>query len=179
MILLFALMFLVIILLFSSKRFSPVPYFPTSKKDLPLAIIALSLKNNQTVIDLGAGDGLVLFEAAKEAYKRKLNTQFIAVELNPILILILQLRRFFHPNKQHIKIMWADMFKINLSQDTTIQNPTVYLYISPWLMEQIYAKLKKDLKYFNLISYYYPLPKVKPNKTITGKNKLYTYKVNK
>ena len=91
----FVIFVIVIIFLFSSKALSPIPYFPSNKHDLPLIIKALNLKNNQTVIDLGAGDGIVIFEAAKIAYKRKLNTRFVAVEINPVLILVLHLRRLF------------------------------------------------------------------------------------
>jgi hypothetical protein len=59
-----------VILLFSSKTLSPIPYFPSQKIDLPLIIKALNLQNNQTVFDLGAGDGIVIFEAAKKAYQK-------------------------------------------------------------------------------------------------------------
>ncbi len=38
---------LVIIFLFASPQLSPIPYFPTNKKDLPQIINALKLKNNQ------------------------------------------------------------------------------------------------------------------------------------
>src|SRR3972149_12020194 len=106
---------LVILLLFSSKKFSPIPYFPTQKADLSKIIKALKLKDSQTVIDLGGGDGIVVFRAAYEAQKQKLNTKFVAVEINPVLILILHLRRLFHPNKDNIIIIRDDIFKMNFS----------------------------------------------------------------
>ena len=80
-----------IIFIFSSKTLSPIPYFPSQSVDLPKIIKALDLKNNQTVVDLGAGDGLVIFSAAQEAKRQSLNTQFVAVEINPVLIFILHL----------------------------------------------------------------------------------------
>ena len=55
------------------------------------------------MIDLGAGDGIVIFKAASQAFQKRLNTKFIAVEINPVLILILYLRRLFHPNKKILK----------------------------------------------------------------------------
>ena len=94
----FIIFIIIIIFIFSSKKFSPIPYFPSQPVDLPLIIKALNLKSNQTVFDLGAGDGIIIFKAAQQAYKQKLNTQFVAVEINPVLILILHLRRLFHPN---------------------------------------------------------------------------------
>ncbi len=81
--------------IFVSRKHSPVPYFPTNKKDVPLIIKALNLKLNHTVIDLGAGDGLVIFKAADEAYERGFDTKFYAVEINPILILILYIKLIF------------------------------------------------------------------------------------
>ena len=110
----FFLILFVVLIIFALPELSPVPYFPSNKKDLPLILKALSLKNGQTVIDLGAGDGVIIFEAAMMTYKKKLSTRFIAVELNPVLILIMNLRKSFHPNKKNIIIVQGDMFKINV-----------------------------------------------------------------
>ena len=93
---LFIAIIILIIFLFASPKLSSIPYFPSQPVDLPKIIKALSLRNNQIVFDLGAGDGTVIFKAAEHAFKQKLNTKFIAVEINPILILIL----FFRPSSQ-------------------------------------------------------------------------------
>jgi 16S rRNA A1518/A1519 N6-dimethyltransferase RsmA/KsgA/DIM1 with predicted DNA glycosylase/AP lyase activity len=165
---------LVIIYFFTSKKRSPIPYFPSNKQDIPLILKALNLRNNQTVIDLGAGDGIVVFEAAKEAKKRKLNTQFIAVEINPILVFVLHLRKIFHPNRKNIKVIYADMFKLNVSTFTD-KNATIFLYISPWFMEKVYKKLKEDLGSFKLVSYFYALKNKKETKKLKGVHKLFVY----
>ena len=114
-ILIFVTIFIVIFL-FSSPKLSPIPYFPSQPVDLPLIVKALGLKNNQTVIDLGAGDGIVIFEAAKSSYLKKFNTKFIAVEINPVLILVLHLQRFFHPNKKNIQIIKEEGRSNNLNR---------------------------------------------------------------
>lgn len=171
---------IIIIFIFSSKFFSPIPYFPSNKKDLPLIIKALDLKNNQIVFDLGAGDGLVIFESAKKAYEKKLNTKFLAVEINPILILIMSIKRLFHPNKKNIKIIFADMFKMDFSKFiANDQKLTFYLYISPWYIKDIIKNLKLKIKNFSLVSYMYPVKflKTKKNKfrIIQGKNRIFLY----
>lgn len=168
----------IILILFSFPRFSPIPYFPTNKKDLPLIIKALTLNNNQTIIDLGAGDGVVIFEAARQSFKNKLNTQFVAVEINPVLILILHLRRLFHLNKKNIKILWADLFKTNLINFMNLKNfITVYLYVSPWLIEKIVKKVRKQIPDCHFVSYFYPIKSMqKTEKKIRGINNIYTYK---
>jgi predicted RNA methylase len=131
------------------------------------------------MIDLGAGDGVIILTAAQEAYKRKLNTQFIAVEINPILILVLSLRRLLHPNKMNIKIVRADMFKIIYSSLVTSHYPlvTFYLYASPWLIEQAVGNIKRQIKKFDLLSYYYPIPFLPDHKEelIEGVHKVYKY----
>lgn len=176
LLLLIGFAFVLVIILFAFPRFSPIPYFPTNKKDLSKIKKTLKLRNNQTIIDLGAGDGIVVFEAAKQAFSKKLNTKFVAVELNPILILILHVRRLLHPNRKNIKVVLGDMFKMKLK--TQMSNvKTVYLYISPWYLERVYEKLKRELKSFELISYFYPIPKLIPIKKIKGVHSIFIYNI--
>jgi hypothetical protein len=192
----FLLIFILLILfIFSSPKLSPIPYFPSNKKDLPLIIKALGLKNNQVIVDLGAGDGLIIFAAAKEALEKKLNTKFIAVEINPILILIMYIRKLFHPNRKNIKVVYADMFKLNFKKLLTfyamhdkvpgdnLSILTFYLYISPWFLEKITKKiislhLPKPIT-LNIVSYMYPIKYLSDRqKTINGKNRIFVYQVN-
>ncbi len=169
--------FLAIASLFSFKKFSPIPYFPTQKTDISLIIKSFNLKNNQTIIDFGAGDGIVIFQAAKKAFEKNLNVQFIAIEINPMLILILHLRRLYNSNKKNIKIVLADMFKIKLNSliYKTTNSLTFYIYISPWLIDRLIKNIKKQTKKFNLISYMYQVNSLKLKKIIKGKNKIFIY----
>ncbi len=169
-----------IVAIFVFPQFSPIPYFPTNKKDLGLIIKALNLKNNQVIVDLGAGDGIVILEVAKEALRRKLNTKFIAVEINPVLLCILYVRRLIHPNRENITIMYGNMFTMNLPFFPTSYSlpPTFYLYISPWYLEKTVSNIKRQLQRFNVISYMYSIKTLKSKeKIIEGKNKMYVYQV--
>jgi hypothetical protein len=186
----------IVIFIFSSPKFSPIPYFPSQSVDLPLIIKALNLKSNQTVIDLGAGDGIVIFTAAERAFQQKLNTKFIAVEINPILILILHLRRLFHKNKRNIKIIRDNIFKMNFNsltrlsskalakEDKPVNSLTFYLYISPWFLEKVIENCKLALseveglkiENFKVVSYMYPIKSLKKSeKIIQGRNKIFVY----
>jgi len=178
----FIIFIIVIIFIFSSKKLSPIPYFPTQKADLSKIIKAINLKNNQTVIDLGAGDGIVIFEAAKQAFRKKLNTQFIALDINPILVFIMFLRRRLHPNRRNIKILFGDMFKSDFMNFINFKNfTTVYLYISPWFLEKVIenclsveALAKVDKLKF--VSYMYPIKSLKKmEKIIQGNNRIFIY----
>lgn len=179
----FIFLLIVIIFIFSSSRLSPIPYFPSQPIDLPLIIKALKLRNNQTIIDLGAGDGLVIFASAKQAKKLQLNTQFIAVEINPILLLVMHIRKLFHSNKNNIKIIYGDIFTIkynkiinfNLINNKNIL--TFYLYISPWYLKKTIKNIQRQhIKQSNIVSYMYPITSLKNSeRVIRGKNKIFQY----
>src|SRR3990167_8868511 len=113
---LFSIFIIILYYVFFSRKLSPVPYFPTNKKDIPLIMEALNLEKNKSVVDLGAGNGIVIFKAASEAYKRGFDTKFYAVEINPILIVLLQIKRLFHKNKKNIFILFEDFIKMNLKR---------------------------------------------------------------
>src|SRR3989344_1592356 len=148
-----------LIFLFTSPSLSPVPYFPTNKKDLALVIEKLEMNNNQIIYDLGAGDGMVLFEAAKWAGHAKLDTKFIGVEINPILVLILLVRCFFHPNKKNIHIVLGDMFKFDYRQFVKNENMenVFYMYISPWYLEKTVNQIRKLDTPVRIVSYMYAI----------------------
>ncbi|HEX7543159.1 MAG TPA: hypothetical protein VF385_03700 [Patescibacteria group bacterium] len=184
-----------IIFLFSSPKLSPIPYFPSQPVDIPKIIKVLNLKNDQIIFDLGAGDGIIIFGAAKSSFQNKLNTQFIAVEINPVLILILHLRRLFHPNRKNIKIVRDDIFRMNIkdqisnikvtSQKSKIpnnetmkqfNNVTIYLYISPWYLEKTISNIKNQISKYSVVSYMYSIKSLKnKEKIIQGKNSIFVY----
>lgn len=169
--------FIVITVIFSFPQFSPIPYYPSNIKDMGLILKALNIKNDQIIIDFGAGDGIVIFKAAIKAYKQKLNTQFIAIEINPILILILYIKRLFNPNKNNIQIMFKDIFKKNFDLKLKTKYLTFYLYISPWFLEKALKKIKNiKKKNKNIVSYYYPIKSLKRiQKKTKGKNYIFSY----
>lgn len=180
-VLLILLILFVIVAIFAFPQFSPIPYFPSNKKDIKYIIKALKLKNNQTVYDLGAGDGVVIFEAAKESWRKNLNTQFIAIDINPILLVLMHIRRLFHPNRRNIRITYGNMFTMNYSSLTTDYSlpTTFYLYISPWHIEKTLRNIKKQIGHFFIVSYMYRIPGLQNiEKKIQGiAHDTYTYTV--
>ncbi|MEK6951958.1 MAG: class I SAM-dependent methyltransferase [Nanoarchaeota archaeon] len=140
---------------FVSRKRSPVPYFPTNKKDIPLIIKALNLRLNHTVVDLGAGNGIVIFKAANEAYKRGFDTKFYAVEINPILIAILYIKRLFSKNRKNIFILFEDFTKMSLKK---FAGAVFYLYLSPKYLNLVYKKIKNEAQNPKIVTYYYQIP---------------------
>ena len=168
---------LIVIVIFAFPQFSPVPYFPSNYGDKKLILSSLNLQNKQTVIDLGAGDGWIIFEAARITLSKKLNTQFIATEINPFLLIILYCKYFFHPNKKNIQIKYFDIFKHNYQSLITNHQSliTFYLYLSPWLIQKIEEKIQTLKTKKTIIAYYYPLKKRKPTQVAKGINSIYLY----
>lgn len=181
-------------LYFILPSLSPIPFFPTNKKDLSLIIKTLlpttSCQSPTTnlIVDLGAGTGTVIFPAAYQTFQQKLKTKFTAIEIHPLLILIMHLRRLFHPNKKNIKIVRNDIFKINyLSLITNHQPPitncqpstTLYLYVGPFVIERLKQKLIQLPKNTAIISYMYKIPEWE-NKLLEvkkGVNNLFIYQL--
>ena len=163
------------IALFVSRSLSPIPYFPSNKNDIKGIVGALHLANDQVIYDLGAGDGIVIFSASSKAFGKKLNTQFVAVEINPILLVVMWIRRLFHPNRKNIKIVRDDIFNIRYTVNGI--RYTIFTYISPWFLEKVFKNCKFQISKFKFISYYYPVPKLKSSRTIKGVHNTHIYNV--
>lgn len=172
--------FFCILLLFTTPSLSPVPYFPTNQKDLPLILDSLKIDNNQVIFDLGAGDGIVLLEAAKKAYKEQKNTRFVAVEINPMLVFIITLRTLYHPNRKNIKVVWGDMFKLDYDRLMTrwYYSAVFYLYISPWLLEKTLRQIMQSSPKKRIVSYMYAIkPLADIEKSERGIHKVFVYEL--
>ncbi|NTU73531.1 hypothetical protein HGB07_05190 [Candidatus Roizmanbacteria bacterium] len=174
--------FFIVTALFAFPVLSPIPYFPSNNKDIHLILQALQLTDDQVIIDLGAGDGIVIFKAAEEATRKKFNTQFVAVEINPILLIILHLRRLFHPNRRNIHIRRTNMFTITKNglpiSPFLNSQILIYLYISPWFMEKVVANARKEFDDFSIVSYLYPYKGEKSTHTLHGVHDVYRYEIN-
>lgn len=183
-------LFTVFVLFFVSRRLSPIPYFPSNHKDISLILKLLALKNNQILYDLGAGDGVVILRAAatplSSTLTRRSNAKavrFVAVEINPILIFVMKLRRLFHQNKANIEIIKADIFTMRLPCPPKYV-PVFFMYISPWYMEKTILNILRQYKSFELVTYFYAAPKSKKYKVTqlkhaTNIHDVYRYKISK
>lgn len=85
------------------------PFVPMLKRDMKVLFDDLKLGKNDHVVDLGAGDGRVLQEAARRG------ARVSGVEINPFLVLAARLRI---PNNRG-KVVFGNMWKYRLPDDTT------------------------------------------------------------
>lgn len=111
------------------------PFVPSSKQAVEAMIKLADLKPGQTVIDLGSGDGRLLFEAAKYG------ATAAGVEINLYLVLLTRFRAFMGPYRDRIRVLWGNLWKADLS-DVDV----VFVYLIPWKMEDLAEKLEDELK---------------------------------
>lgn len=130
-----------------SKDFSPIPYYPTNKKDVGEIVKALDLQKDDVLFDLGAGDGMVIFEAVKVT-----QAKVVGVEVHPLILLILHVRRLMSPHKERVEIVGKDLFKTDLTKATKI-----YLFVGPYVMKRILQTIAESnlSKLEKIVSYRY------------------------
>ncbi len=154
-------------------RFSPIPYYPTQSQDLRLIIRTFGLKKGDILYDLGAGDGKVIIEAAKIK-----GVKVVGVEIHPLLVFVMLVKRFLHPHKENITVLWHDLFNIDITDATHI-----YLYVGPFVMKRVVAKVLGEMPPHlkQITSYMYPfqlkeLPKGLTETVIEGEHPIYILK---
>lgn len=140
-----------ILILFCFVVFFGAPYVPTRNQDLKKVFSDIKLPKNALVIDLGSGDGRLLYMAAQKGYS------VIGYEINPVLWLTSSYRLKKFPNASvRLKSMWrADVSNADL----------VFTFLATKYMSKLEDKLQKEMKpgsYF--ASYVFALPNIKINR---------------
>ena len=147
---------LVIVLVFALTALTGAPYVPSRKKELELIFKNLDkLGKKDTIVDLGAGDGIVLKVAGG------FGARGFGIELNPLLVAIAKVR--LRKNK-NLTMKCGNLFNVSFPKETTV----VYLFGDGRDMGKMVEvvqkqsnKLKKDLY---LISHGFKVQNEKPIK---------------
>lgn len=126
------------------------PYVPSQKRDLRVGFDELySINPEDTLVDIGSGDGVVLREASRRGARA------IGYEINPILVAI---SRFLSRHDKRVTIKRANYLKSDLPADTTI----VYLFGESYHIKQIddWLSAQSELlgKPIYVMSYGFALP---------------------
>lgn len=173
---LFALM--VIFLLFVFDTFLDLPYVATRKEKIPTIIKLASIKKSETAIDLGSGDGRLLFAAAKSG------ALAIGYELNPFLVLFTNLKaRLLHlrgearsSTGEHLG--GVTVFRKDLWQADLKSANVIFVYgrakTMPKFEKFLYKNAKKGTRLIVNTDKTIPFPTKKPVKSENG---IYLYKV--
>jgi hypothetical protein len=145
----------VIVALFGFAALRGAPYVPTKRRPLEKAFDELyKITEDDTLIDIGSGDGLVLREAAKRGAKA------IGYELNPILVLISKALS----RNPRITIYLADFWRATLPAETTI----IYTFGESRDIKRMYQKAEQTAWVHNkeiyFLSFGFKVPGKKPLK---------------
>jgi cyclopropane fatty-acyl-phospholipid synthase-like methyltransferase len=109
----------------------------TKRKELKKLVQNLNLKDGETFVDLGCGDGRVVFEVAKK-YKK---VKCIGYEISPIHIMIAKLSKILcFPFSNRVKIIPQDFTKADLTKVDV-----VYINWDKKMLKR-YEKLLEKLK---------------------------------
>lgn len=125
---------------FIPPLFGHAPFYPSSKKAIKDMIAIADLKGNEKVLDLGSGDGRLVFEAAKHC---KTAT---GIEYNPFLVFISRLKALFikslrRKRRGKIKFIYGSFYNQNFSSYNV-----VFCYLLPKDVSKLEQKLIKELK---------------------------------
>lgn len=137
------------------------PFVPSSRKRHRTMLKLADLGPDDTVYDLGCGDGRLVFQSAKMAKKA------IGYELSIPLYLFGKIRQLFNKNSS---IRYGNIWKQNYKNADV-----VFVYLLPKAMKQFYKEVWPTLKPgTRVVSNAFQIHELKPNKK---EDKVYLYKV--
>ncbi|MEI7579849.1 MAG: class I SAM-dependent methyltransferase [bacterium] len=147
--------------------FVGAPYVATSFKKISLMLKAAKLQPGETLYDLGAGDGRILFIAVK-----KFKAKAVGIEIDPIRYLWLEFVITILGLRKHIKIIFGNFFNQDLSKANVIN-----CYLLPETNLKLEKKLKKELSHkARIVSNSFKFHHLKPIKQ-DYQNKIYLYRI--
>lgn len=134
-----------------------VPTVYTPKKAVSLMVREANLKDGQIIYDLGAGNGRILFEAAK---KKKVFA--LGYELFWPVYFWTKVKNLFISKKGKVKILFSDFWLADFKNVNVI-----FCFLMPKAMQKVGEKFKKEVKRdAKLISYCFKVDNLKPQKVI-------------
>ena len=163
----FWIIFLIIFLIYSPTYFTKVPFYP-SNEEVYEAVLNELPNDKITFLDAGCGTASLLFYLAK----RKKESSFSGIEINPLIFLYAKIRSIRYKN---VKIRYQDLWKIDLSKYSIL-----YTFLAPPFMPRVYKKAKNEMKKGSIfISNSFPAP-IKATKEIElsdrKQSRVYVYK---
>ncbi|KAF3428148.1 hypothetical protein E2986_05001 [Frieseomelitta varia] len=161
----------VICIPFVSPAFRKVclPYVPATSQQVKNVLQALEGRTG-SLIDLGSGDGRIVFATAKAGFKAH------GIELNPWLVWYSRLKALINKSSSQTKFIKQNLWKHNLENYNNI-----VVFGVDQMMNDIEAKFIKELQEDSIIiACRFPLPTISEIKTIgEGVDTVWVYKISK
>ena len=105
----FLIFFIVVLLWILVPAFYGLPPVPTKVERIQKALKLANLQPNETLYDLGAGDGRVLFIAARD-----FGAKAVGVEIGPIQSALIWLRATANGFGNQIQVRWENFYKADV-----------------------------------------------------------------
>ena len=124
-------------------------YQPTPRSAALEMLRLAELSPRDTLYDLGAGTGALVFRAA-----RIYRSTVLGVEVEPIRVLVLRLRRRLGPYADRVTIRWGNLFDLDFSQATVVAT-----FLWPGAMARLRPKFEAELRDgARVVSHCHPVP---------------------
>lgn len=149
---------------FIGAGWSPTP-LPTVRRMLSIA----GVKPEDTVYDLGCGDGRIIITAAREY-----GAKSVGIEADPCRCLYTWMRIKTSRLTKKTALIWGSFFRRDLSEATVVT-----LFLSQEANNNLRKKLIQELKPgARIVSYYWILDGWRPTK-VDRKSQVYLYQIDK
>jgi precorrin-6B methylase 2 len=132
----FILLFIVIALWIVIPALYGLPPVPTKPERIRRALKLANLQSNETLYDLGAGDGRVLLIAARE-----FGAKAVGIEVGPIQCALIWLRATASGFGKQIEIRWENYYQVKL-RDADV----VFVYATSKEVMKLAPHLKLQMK---------------------------------
>jgi precorrin-6B methylase 2 len=132
----FILLFIVIALWIFIPAFYGLPPVPTKPERIRKALKLANLQPNETLYDLGAGDGRVLLIAARD-----FGAKAIGIEVGPIQCALIWLRATASGFGKQIEIRWENYYQVKL-KDADV----VFVYATSQEVMKLAPHLNLEMK---------------------------------
>jgi hypothetical protein len=132
----FVLLFIIGLLWILVPALYGLPPVPTNQNRIRKALQLANLQPDETLYDLGAGDGRVLLTAVRE-----FNAKAVGIEIGPIQCALIWLRVVASGFGNRIQVKWGNYLKADLSQADV-----VFLYATSKEVLRVAAYLEKQMK---------------------------------
>jgi 16S rRNA A1518/A1519 N6-dimethyltransferase RsmA/KsgA/DIM1 with predicted DNA glycosylase/AP lyase activity len=137
------------------------PYLPTLAPQLKAALELTDLKQGDTLLELGFGDGRVLVAAAQQGFN------VVGYELNPLLVIVAWLRTRRYRNQ--ITIIWGDYWRKPWPAASAI-----FVFLLPKYMSKLDTKIAQYKHTpVKLVSFAFKIP---DKQIVQEKQGVYLYK---
>lgn len=113
-----------------------LPSRPTDPDRIRKALKSANLQPNETLYDLGAGDGRVLLIAAKE-----FGANAVGIEVGPVQCALIWLRKIASGLGNKIQLKWGNYLKTDMSQADV-----VFIYATSREVQRLAPYLEKQMK---------------------------------